>query len=84
MFFIMLGFLVFIAGFAINTPALTISRFSRPAKVVGLILLVLGALTASIRQIDAGQVGVISLFGNVSDRVLNAGLNFVNPLAAVK
>ncbi len=79
----MLGFLVFIAGFAINTPALTISRFSRPAKVVGLILLVLGALTASIRQIDAGQVGVISLFGNVSDRVLNAGLNFVNPLAAV-
>ncbi|MBN8824610.1 MULTISPECIES: prohibitin family protein [unclassified Spirosoma] len=83
MFFIMLGFLVFIAGFAINTPALTISRFSRPAKVVGLILLVLGALTASIRQIDAGQVGVISLFGNVSDRVLNAGLNFVNPLAAV-
>lgn len=83
MFFIILGFLALIAGFAINTPALTISRFSRPAKVVGLILLVLGALTASIRQIDAGQVGVISLFGNVSDRVLNAGLNLVNPLAAV-
>ncbi|GAB4026650.1 prohibitin family protein [Spirosoma gilvum] len=83
MFFIMLGFLVLIAGFAINTPALTISRFSRPAKVVGLILLVLGALMSSIRQIDAGQVGVISLFGNVSDRVLNAGLNFVNPLATV-
>ncbi|WP_020596985.1 prohibitin family protein [Spirosoma panaciterrae] len=83
MFFIILGFLALIAGFAINTPALTISRFSRPAKVVGVILVVLGALTASIRQIDAGQVGVISLFGNVSDRVLNAGLNLVNPLAAV-
>ncbi|WP_080059037.1 prohibitin family protein [Spirosoma aerolatum] len=83
MFFIMLGFLAVIAGFAINTPALTISRYSRPAKVVGLILIVLGALTASVRQIDAGQVGIISLFGNVSDRVLNAGLNFVNPLATV-
>ncbi len=79
----MLGFLAVIAGFAINTPALTISRYSRPAKVVGLILIVLGALTASVRQIDAGQVGIISLFGNVSDRVLNAGLNFVNPLATV-
>jgi regulator of protease activity HflC (stomatin/prohibitin superfamily) len=83
MFFIVLGILALVAGFAINTPALTFSRFSRPAKVVGLILIVLGALTASIRQIDAGQVGVISLFGNVSDRALNSGLNFVNPLANV-
>jgi regulator of protease activity HflC (stomatin/prohibitin superfamily) len=83
MFFIILGILVLITGFAINTPALTFSRFSRPTKVVGAVLLVLGILTASIRQIDAGQVGVISLFGNVSDRALNAGLSFVNPLANV-
>ena len=83
MFFIVLGTLALIAGFAINTPALTFSRFSRPAKVVGIILIVLGALTSSIRQIDAGQVGVISLFGNVSDRSLNSGLNLVNPLADV-
>ncbi|ADB40895.1 prohibitin family protein [Spirosoma linguale] len=83
MFFITLGILVLIAGFAINTPALTFSRYSRPAKVVGVILLLFGLLSASVRQIDAGQVGVISLFGNVSDRTLNAGLNFVNPLANV-
>lgn len=83
MFFIVLGILVLITGFAINTPALTFSRFSRPAKVVGLLLVILGALTASVRQIDAGQVGVVSLFGNVNDRALNAGLNFVNPLADV-
>lgn len=83
MFFIVLGMLALIAGFAINTPALAVSRFSRPVKVVGIIMIVLGALTASVRQIDAGQVGVISLFGNVSDRALNAGLNFVNPLADV-
>ncbi|MBD2751840.1 prohibitin family protein [Spirosoma validum] len=83
MFFIILGFLALIAGFAINTPALTFSRFSRPAKVIGIILILLGGLTASVRQIDAGQVGVISLFGNVSDRALNSGLNLVNPLANV-
>ncbi|SOD95046.1 prohibitin family protein [Spirosoma fluviale] len=83
MFFITLGILVLIAGFAINTPALTFSRYSRPAKVVGVILMVLGFLTSSIRQIDAGQVGVISLFGNVSDRTLSSGLNFVNPLATI-
>ena len=83
MFFIVIGILALIVGFAINTPALTFSRFSRPAKVVGIILLIMGVLTSGVRQIDAGQVGVISLFGNVSDRALGSGLNFVNPLANV-
>lgn len=83
MFFLVLGIFALIAGFAINTPALTFSRFARPVKVAGVILIVLGILTAGIRQIDAGQVGVVSLFGNVSDRALNSGLNFVNPLANV-
>lgn len=83
MFFIVLGTLALIAGFAINTPALTFSRYARPTKLVGFILIVVGALTASIRQIDAGHVGVISLFGNVSDRALSSGLNLVNPVADV-
>lgn len=83
MFFLTLGIFTLIAGFAINTPSLTFSRFARPIKVVGAVLIVLGLLTASIRQIDAGQVGIVSLFGNVSDRTLNSGLSFVNPLANV-
>ncbi|SFD55089.1 prohibitin family protein [Spirosoma endophyticum] len=83
MFFIVIGILALVVGFAINTPALTFSRYSRPAKVVGVILLLMGILTSGVRQIDAGQVGVISLFGNVSDRALGSGLNFVNPLANV-
>ncbi|MEZ0611077.1 prohibitin family protein [Fibrella sp. WM1] len=83
MFFVVLGILTLIVGFAINTPALAFARFSRPLKVVGVILVLLGLLTASIRQIDAGQVGAVSLFGSVSDRVLQPGLNLVNPLASV-
>lgn len=83
MFFFLLGVFALIAGFAINTPALAFSRFSRPAKVVGVILILFGLLTSSVRQIDAGQVGVISLFGNVSDRALSSGLSLVNPLANV-
>ncbi|CCH56996.1 band 7 protein [Fibrisoma limi BUZ 3] len=83
MFLLILGTLALIAGFAINTPSLAFSRYARPVKVVGVILLVFGFLTASVRQIDAGRVGVVSLFGNVSDRTLNSGLNLVNPLASV-
>ncbi|RIV22389.1 prohibitin family protein [Fibrisoma montanum] len=83
MFLLIIGVLALFAGFAINTPALAFSRYSRPIKLIGVILIVLGFLTASVRQIDAGRVGVISLFGNVSDRTLNSGLNLVNPLATV-
>ena len=34
-------------------------------------------------QIPAGHVGVVDFFGVVSERVLPAGINFVNPLAKV-
>ncbi len=83
MFFVTLGLVILIVGFAINTPSLTISRFARPVKITGIVLIVLGALTSSIRQIDAGHVGIVSLFGEISDRTLEPGLNFVNPLASV-
>ena len=83
MFFIVIGIAVLLAGFAINTPSLSFSRYARPVKVMGVVLLLIGALTASIRQIDAGQVGIVSLFGEVTDTVLMPGLNFVNPFATV-
>ncbi|TDB68945.1 prohibitin family protein [Arundinibacter roseus] len=83
MFFIILGLLLVVAGFAINTPSLNISRFSRPVKIAGILVALVGALTASIRQIDAGTIGVQSLFGKVSTNVLENGLNFVNPLVEV-
>lgn len=83
MFFLVIGILALAAGFAINTPAIAFSHYSRPVKLVGLIFIVIGLLTSSVRQIDAGQVGVVSLFGNVSDQPINSGLSFVNPLANV-
>jgi regulator of protease activity HflC (stomatin/prohibitin superfamily) len=83
MFFIVIGIFALIAGFAINTPALQFSRFSRPLKVIGVILLLLGLFTSTIRQIDAGRVGVQSLFGKVQDGILTSGLNFINPLSDV-
>jgi regulator of protease activity HflC (stomatin/prohibitin superfamily) len=36
-----------------------------------------------VKQIDAGQVGVQKLFGKVDERVLESGLNIVNPLVEV-
>lgn len=83
MLIIILGILILLAGFAINTPSMVISRYSRPFKFAGIALLVLGILTSGIKQIDAGQVGVNSLFGKVSEGILTSGLNFVNPLSKI-
>lgn len=83
MFLVIIGIMLLIAGFAINTPSLQVARFSRPAKVVGIILIIFGLLSSTVKQIDAGRVGVQSLFGNVQEGTLTSGLNFINPLVDV-
>ncbi len=45
--------------------------------------MVIGFLTSSIKQIDAGQIGVKSMFGKVQNDVLTSGLTIVNPLVDV-
>ncbi len=84
MLLIVIGVIIVIAGFAVNTPSLTFAKFSRPVKVAGFVLVVIGVITSCVKQIDAGSVGIQSLFGKVSNNVLNSGLNFVNPLVDVK
>ncbi|MBC7893024.1 MAG: prohibitin family protein [Sphingobacteriaceae bacterium] len=83
MIFLFLGVVLLIVGFAINTPALAFARYARPLKVVGVILLALGLLSSSIRQIEAGRVGVQKLFGRIRGEVLLEGLNLVNPFVTV-
>lgn len=84
MFLIFVGVILLIAGFAINTPALQISTFSRPVKIAGVLVMLLGAFSSAVVQIDPGQVGVQALFGNVQERTLPSGLSVVNPLVEVK
>ena len=49
----------------------------------GALILVVGVVSASIKQIDAGEVGVQTLFGKVQTTVLGSGLNIVDPLVEV-
>lgn len=83
MFFIFLGILLFIAGNAISNPNLVFSKYSKTLKVVGAFFAILGLTSAAVVQVDAGEVGVQSVFGKVQTSTLNSGLNFVNPLAKV-
>lgn len=80
---IILGILALIAGFALQkTPQY--GRFSKAIRAIALVAILAGVLVKCIVQIEAGQVGVKTLFGKVQDDVLSSGLHLVNPFIDVK
>ncbi len=83
MFLIILAIVVIITGFALQSNEKT-KPVSGIVKIAAIILLIAGLGTSCIVQIEAGQVGVPTLFGKVSGRILNSGLNLVNPFVIVK
>ncbi|MGK2861801.1 MAG: prohibitin family protein [Chitinophagaceae bacterium] len=78
-----LGILVLIAGFALQKNY-QFARYAKIIRVVAVFLMVIGILVKCFVQIEAGQVGVKSLFGKVQNDVLSSGLNFINPLVEVR
>ena len=78
-----LGALLFIASRTMNNPNFVFAKFSNPIRNVAIVLILLGISSSTIKQIDAGEVGVQSIFGKVSESTLSSGLNLVNPLASI-
>jgi regulator of protease activity HflC (stomatin/prohibitin superfamily) len=83
MFLIIVGIVLYLAGQGIGSPNLVFSKYSPTFKIVGIVFALIGLLTSAIKQIDAGEVGVQSVFGKVVPETLSSGLNFVNPIANV-
>ncbi len=81
---IILGFIVFIVGISFSRGNDQLKRFGNPARIVGLVIVLIGVLISCVIQIDAGQVGVKKLFGKVQSDVLPSGLHFINPLLEVE
>ncbi|MEY2903383.1 MAG: hypothetical protein RLY89_2489 [Bacteroidota bacterium] len=84
MILIILGLIVFIAAFSLKKGNHPLPQYANAARITGISLVLIGFLTSSVKQIDAGQIGVKSLFGKVQDDVLTSGLTMVNPLVDVK
>lgn len=81
---IILGLVLWIAGVVIIKQKEELHKLGSGLRIVAILFIVIGFLTSCIKQIDAGQIGVKSLFGKVEDDVLYSGLNMVNPLVDVK
>jgi len=82
--FIILGIILFFVGFTLkNNVANPLSKFSNPLRIVGFALIGLGLFSSMFKQINAGKVGVQSLYGSVQSGVLESGLHLINPLLDV-
>jgi regulator of protease activity HflC (stomatin/prohibitin superfamily) len=81
---ILLGLIIFLISIAMNRTDQYIKKFAGTVRIIGLLFLALGILAACIVQVDAGEVGVKKLFGNVHADVLSSGLHFINPLYDVE
>jgi regulator of protease activity HflC (stomatin/prohibitin superfamily) len=51
--------------------------------MAGILVVIIGILISSVKQIEPGDVGVQKLFGKVNNTILQSGLNVINPLVEV-
>jgi regulator of protease activity HflC (stomatin/prohibitin superfamily) len=83
MTFIILGVIIFFAA-RIFTYNSNTQRFTNSARIIGVIVVLLGVLTSCIVQIEAGEIGVQKLFGKIQNNVLYSGLHFINPFVEIE
>ncbi len=84
MILIILGLLIFGLTGAFIRNNIALAKFGKVGRLIGLILILIGVITASLVQIDAGNIGVKVLFGSVKNDILGSGLHFVNPFLDIK
>ncbi|HWS60773.1 MAG TPA: prohibitin family protein [Flavobacterium sp.] len=81
---IIIGVILLILSFVFKSNASNpFFKFSNTLKLIGILVIVLGIFSSMFKQIDAGKVGVKSLYGSVQSDVLESGLHLINPLLDV-
>jgi regulator of protease activity HflC (stomatin/prohibitin superfamily) len=78
-----LGIILILISFALKSQTSTLNKIAIPLKYVGLLIVLIGVLSSLFVQVEAGTVGVKSLFGEVKPTILESGLHIVNPLIDV-
>ncbi len=84
MIWIILGFLCIVLYAIIARTNFQIKQYKSIFRIVGGLFILIGVLTSCVKQINAGEIGVKVLFGNVKSEILGSGLHWVNPLLDIK
>ena len=81
---IIIGVILLIVSYGLKSNVSNpFARFSSTLRIVAVIVIALGIFSSMFKQIDAGKVGVKSLYGSVQPDVLESGLHLINPLLDV-
>lgn len=83
MFLIILGLAAFFAASGFRKMQSPFPHYAGIVRIVASVIIAIGILTSCIVQINAGEIGVQTLFGQVKNNVLKSGLHFINPLIQV-
>jgi regulator of protease activity HflC (stomatin/prohibitin superfamily) len=84
MVLLILGIILLLVSFTAFREGSPFVRFTGILRTISFLMMGIGLLTSCVTQIDAGMVGVKSLFGKVQNDVLKSGLHFVNPLLEIR
>lgn len=80
---IILGIVLFLLASQAGGKDSPLAKFTGLGKGAAIVIILVGLLSSMVVQIDAGRVGVQSLFGKVKSNTLESGLNIVNPMVKV-
>lgn len=83
MFLIILGIAAFFAAISLRKMQSPLAGYTGIVRIVAVVMIALGILTSCIVQIEAGEIGIQTIFGKVENTILNSGLHFINPLVKV-
>lgn len=78
-----LGIILIIISLALKSGNPSLVKVTNPLKYVGILIIAIGILSSLFVQVEAGNVGVKSLFGEVKPSILESGLHVVNPMIVV-
>ncbi len=84
MFFFILAVLAYVASQSLRNPAFThFAPFKKYLIYAAIAFVAVGVFNSCVVQLNAGQIGIQSLFGKMQKRTLQEGLNLVNPMVTV-
>lgn len=78
--FVIIGLLLIVVGYVFSKNESPLTKYASIVRIIGVVVIALGILTSLFKQVEAGKVGVKSLFGSVEPEVLESGLHMVNPM----
>ena len=79
-FSLIIGIIFIIISVTLKNQQNQFSKYANQVLIFGFVVIIIGLISSVFKQIDAGKVGVKSLYGNVQPDVLESGLHVVNPL----